>query len=85
MRSNVSTRPGDDVIETLQTRRAHTAKRARLEHLETGPPHTDYLHFFGGLIVSTTWVFGLAFAVFTVVKRPVRALRPIFFTAPPVA
>jgi hypothetical protein len=30
-------------------------------------------------------VFGLAFAVFTVVKRPVRALRPIFFTAPPVA
>lgn len=29
------------------------------------------------LIVSTTWVFGLPCAVFTVVKRPVPALRPI--------
>jgi hypothetical protein len=54
------------------------AKRARLEYIETGPPHADYLPFIGGLIVSTTWVFGLSFAVFTVVKRPVRALRPIF-------
>src|SRR5690606_35396088 len=63
---------------------ADTAKRARLEQLVTGPPHSDYLHSFCGLIVSTTWVLGLAFAVFTVVKRPVRALRPIFFIAPPV-
>lgn len=35
---------------------------------------TDY--FF--LIVSTTWVRGLALAVETLVKRPVTALRPIF-------
>ncbi|WP_412030482.1 hypothetical protein [Deinococcus yunweiensis] len=37
-------------------------------------------YFFGGfgLVVSTTCVFGLLVAVFTVVKRPVDALRPIF-------
>ena len=30
------------------------------------------------LIVSTTWVFGLFCAFFTVVNCPVSALRPIF-------
>jgi len=37
-----------------------------------------YDRFLEGRTVSTTWVFGLAFAVLTFVKRPVFALRPIF-------
>lgn len=30
-------------------------------------------------MVSTTWVCGLLVAIFTVVKRPVPAFRPIFW------
>jgi hypothetical protein len=36
--------------------------------------YKTYLHFF---MVSTTWVLGLVFAVFTVVNLPVPAFLPI--------
>lgn len=43
-----------------------------------------YVYFFlAGLMVSTTWVLGLLTAVFTGVKRPVEAFRPIFMLSPP--
>ena len=35
------------------------------------------------LMVSTTWVFGLLVACFTVVNRPDLALRPIFMVLLP--
>lgn len=71
-------RRGQGAWHGLKASRGGPGPRGRGGAHKLRPPTMCYRLLGAGLIVSTTWVFGRAFAVLTFVNRPVTALRPIF-------